>query len=54
MQMSEYAGAGWIEKTHPEETGEVTPVPGAGIEHVGRKDAADYPDDIAIKEEKPS
>lgn len=38
-------------KTHPEETSEVTPVPRTGVEHVGRENAADYTDDVAIRKE---
>jgi hypothetical protein len=49
-----YARAGWIENTYPEETSEVTPVPRTGIEHVGRKNAADYTHDIAIEKKRPS
>lgn len=30
----------------PEEAGEVAPVPGAGVEHVGGEHAADYRDDV--------
>jgi hypothetical protein len=49
VHMSEYAGAIWIGKTHPEETSEITPIPGAGIQHVGRQNTADYTHNIATQ-----
>jgi hypothetical protein len=33
-------------ETGPEETGEVAPIPGSGVEHVGREDRGNYANDV--------
>lgn len=38
------------ERTNPEETGVIAPIPRTGVQHVGRENAADYTDDVARRE----